>query len=174
VREQRLNAVRVIDLQTHLGGFEPARVQLYVENARASGDVITEPLGIVFDVPWDLHLKTYGPARGYLRRGDNRALTLLEVMGTDVTLREARPYWYEQTSAGIHDFHRALAFYGPTVLKTHHLRYREWVSTNGRRPAVVADGPMAGLVEPRTTQYLAAQAWQEAWADLPYGSIVGF
>jgi hypothetical protein len=42
----------------------------------------------MIDVPFDEATGTFGPARGYIGAGDNRALTLLLRYGPDVTLGE--------------------------------------------------------------------------------------
>jgi hypothetical protein len=157
VREQRIAALRLAEVRTHIGGFEPAKVQLYVANAEASGVVITEPLEIMLDVPWDLHTKTYGEARGYIGRGDNRALTLLEMRGRDVRLGEIQAYWRETGPGPLGDPRLKLA--SPLRVAGHHERFRQWIETGGATPAATNNG----MICTGSLQLVEFQGWRHAW-----------
>jgi YD repeat-containing protein len=87
-RWERIRALRLRDVRTHLGAFEPSKVRDYVVRPADPQRAISLPLEIMIDVPFDEATGTFGPARGYIGAGDNRALTLLLRYGPDVTLGE--------------------------------------------------------------------------------------
>ena len=157
VREQRIAELRLASVRTHIGGFEPWKVMEYIGNAVSSDEVITKQLEIVFEVPWDLHTKTYGEARGFIRRGDNRALTLLEVRGRDVRLGEVPEYWREVVPGPLGDPRLKLG--SPLRVAGHHTRFREWIATGGASPSTTS----TGMIQTGPFQLVEFQGWRHAW-----------